>query len=154
MGRPKVYTPEMEARVAAMVAKGMTVDAVYASLKRSGKSVSRATVGRMVGRLGTQPATTVAVPDAPEAEPVGDLLGPLRELIPKLTEMVERAMVDDESQVVNAGLRTLSQLTAQLARLEPPIPPDPNDHPDMVAAARACRAKLVDYVERARGGKS
>jgi hypothetical protein len=145
MGRNLSYTKKTADRVAELAAAGMTVEATHRVLLAEGLTITRPTVGRIMQR---NKAVGMVAANIDSLD-----LGPIKALVPKLTAMVERAMQDEEPSQVNAGLRTLGQLTAQLARLEPPIPPDPNEHPDMIAAASKCRAKLQDYVDRARGGK-
>lgn len=160
--------PALPGTVAVLASQGLSISDIHARLVKAGKKISRATVGRMVqaasrdasSRDTSSSTSSAAAPTSTAApavtatpEHIDALIDPLRAIIPKLTEMVERALEDDESAVVNAGLRTLSQLTMQISRLQPPPPPDPNDHPDMIAAARMARNKLTEYVQRAALGK-
>lgn len=150
MGRPRKYDKALESRVHSLAASGMTVEAVYELLRREGNlEVSRPTIGRIM----MSAPSAGSAPQARDAAPEAIDIAPLKALIPKLTELVERAIIDEEPTVINSSLRTLGHLTTQLSRLEPPPPVDPNQHPDMVVAAAKARGKLTEYVERARAGK-
>jgi Fe2+ or Zn2+ uptake regulation protein len=151
---------DLPGTIAAMVTKGMTITDIHARLSASGADVSRATVGRIVAKVrkgGTFSKTTLAEPyqsivPLPHGH-ADDIIMELKGIIPELTKQIKRALRDEESSSANSLLSALKRTTDQILQLQPPAPPDPNDQPDMIAAARMARDKLREYVERAALGK-
>jgi hypothetical protein len=149
MGRGGCYDKTTEARVHELWEAGRSVSEVHAALLAEGRVISRPTVGRIMQRA----KSGSGMAHAP-LNPTSSIdLEPIKALLPKLTAMAEKAMIDDEAKEANSLLRTITQLATQIARLEPPPVHDPNEHPDMVQAAKECRKKLQEYVEKARSGK-
>jgi hypothetical protein len=79
----------------------------------------------------------------------------LSSLLRGVVEDARKSRQDGDSASSLAGARLAGALSSAIARIPTEVPPaDPNEQPDMMAAAERGRAKLFDYVERARAGKS
>lgn len=162
-GRPKRKLSARDQKRLEQLAKaGRTAEEIAAEL---GGTVSRATIGRRVrdllGARRSRNASAAAPKDArrPKAEPAQLKTAPpeidlepsdfnFADLDRELDKAADEAR-DAGNLATYASLSKL-RLTAKAleARLNPPPPPDPNEGPDMVAAAEACRTKLHDLIDR------
>jgi hypothetical protein len=127
-----------------------------------------ATHGAKVGRRdGMSSASTRAIlgavlppPDASNPQECEDMPLDIAEQRVELSRLFRtyakqaRALHDTSPAEANTAGRLASVFAAALSRVTVPEPPrDPNEHPDMVAAAERFRAKAWEYVEKIQTGK-
>lgn len=128
---------------------GRTADQITQALAADGHDVSRATVTRRMRELrGQVNAGRASAMSAAETEDVPDVIpeGASLSLVDKWIPKVEAAA---EAAELEGDLATFANLTAKLVTLlehrrkaAPPPKSDPNEHPDMIAAARRAREAL------------
>lgn len=178
MGRKRSdLGPSVEKRIASLMARGGTAVSISKALAAAGKKVSTRTIGRRMRELrgdvapmrvsaSTSLRASYAAPEAsePESEASDAPLPAAPEEIPEDTDLrqIERWLQRAEAmarKAVNlgdlAGMGQMGRLTSALLeakrRATPPEKADPNDHPDMVAAAARAREMLHKMIDRAIG---
>lgn len=145
-------------RILSLMHGGRSAEQVQAALASEGIAVSRQTVDRRMRELRGKRGTVQAHPRAtarpsadevPDEVPDGTELAVVDRWIPKVEAAAEAAELDGD-------LASFASLTAKLVTLlehrrkaAPPPRVDPNEHPDMVAAARRARESLHKLVESA-----
>ncbi len=65
----------------------------------------------------------------------------LRQTAALLAQRIADADGDDNVAELHGAVTRMNQTVAQIAKMTPEEPPDPNSSPDMVAAAKRCRRK-------------
>lgn len=161
MGRKATYTPELAKQIQDMHRRGLSREAIAQQLKASGSYVPPA---RTITRIASDPKSPAGRSKAkPRALPQKDrpvepdhmetMANALRGAVETINRVAGRVDMDradsEDLRMLNQSYRTLSVISAQLARLTPPTPVDPNDRPDMQAAAEQCKAALLEYADRA-----
>lgn len=172
MGRRPSYTAEVAARIAELAASGMTAVAIREKLLSEGleapstrtvMSVARSAKAKAPSpRRGKsrapksrdEPPAPAAVDVAEASALVSTLEGAVRTMEGVVSQIDPRQADAMDVKLLNQTFRTLSQVVAQIQRMTPPEPPDPNQNPDILADAERCREILFKYLEDARQGKS
>jgi hypothetical protein len=150
MGRKPSYTALDEQRIAEFVAQGMSAADIAGALAAEGRRIPLRTVSRIMShakpRSRPRPDAEAITPDVFRVEEDDSVE---RNFVDSISRAHDEERVDEFVKLS----RALMQYRDNRRKNTPAMVPDPNDHPDMVAAAARGRAKLVDYVERARAGK-
>ena len=167
-GRSRALGPEQVAWAQAAKARGVsdvevgrhfgcTARTVVRSLARAAKAGQPLTA-----QASSRSAESAATSDvAPPGSDPGDVEAMTRDeqrrhwsrVMREAIATAEGLRAVSELEPAARWLRIASQAGATLAKLSPSEePPDPNQLPDMVAAADRGRAKLWDYLERLRAG--
>ena len=165
MGRPQKLTPAQVATAKARRSAGLTYLEVAAELGVSEPTVRRACSGatsrpaRGTSAQGAQgsPGVSAATPwpaDAPlAAMGLDEQRASLSDLL-RVHRDSALALASTDPAASAASTRIVTALAGAIRHLTEPAPPrNPNELPDMVAAADRGRAKLQDYLERIRLGK-
>lgn len=177
MARTPRIDPRWKTRAHQLKASGLSLSGTLAALEREGQRVSH---GWLVAALSNPPpgAATEAVDGGGGAEPATVEPDPIAEVeaaatvdevlrgLTRLSVVLQRQLevhararvcatcrrgAVDVDAVAKIG-RVLAVAGKLLAQYQPKRPADPNEHPDMVAAARKAREKLHDLVARAGAG--
>lgn len=163
MGRNRQeLTAAEEAHLMALMTKGETVARATASLKAMGAKTSTATVARRMRELASKVREArvsvvpppASVPDLPESEeeiPEGIDLGTYDRWIAKAETMAKQAELDKNLVELGKAGRLVVMLLDAKRKATPPAPPDPNERPDMIAAAQRARDALHKLVDSAVG---
>jgi hypothetical protein len=170
-----VFTPEVEAQIAAMLERGGTAESISSALTASGvRGASRATIGRRIserrGPVGSLRAKSPSFaqelaaleppsstpPPAPESD--GDLpasdediktadAGTLDRWLAR-AEAAGRAAATEGNLTALGAMGRLAVTLQEAKRKGTPIPkPDPNDAPDMVALGAEVAKRLHKMVD-------
>ena len=135
--------------------------------------LSRGSIGNAIKAAGkvpsANPSSPVATEPAPGASPptaiegesaelseldAGDLRRMLTALIRTLDALAKEAHARGDGAVFARMAKTAESLIAQLRRLTPPEPPDHDNAPDMVAAAKRARELILERVRRRTQGNA
>lgn len=103
----------------------------------------------MGGGVGTpEPEIVLNDPPDPTADVPLNVLDELRQALKDARTFSRLPAVRANTREYLAALKLVAELAGKLARYLPPPPDDPNEAPDMVAAADRARAKLHEALER------
>ena len=171
----------VEARIAALAARGGTAETIAKALRTDGvKGVSARTIGRRlrelrgkvrVGRTttrarapkveleppelpapaGSPPTADPPLPSSPDAIPEGLSLDMLHRLRAKADGAAQHALAQQDLATFAAMGRLVTGLSEAIRKATPPEKPDPEDSPDMIAAATRARETLHKLVDQAVG---
>jgi transposase-like protein len=149
MGRKR--TPIDAEELRGMMRRGLTVEEIAKHFGVA-KSTAHSRVQAMKQGTGPRPVTPAAPASVPRVDEVPDVPpddAPL-ELVNKWIAKVEAAAEAAESE---GDLKTFATIAAKLVTLlehrrkaAPPPVADPNEHPDMVEAAKRARKRLHDLI--------
>lgn len=145
----------------AMMNAGRSAAEIAKALRLEGIEASAATVGRWLReKRGPQRATKLRKPTASSSAPAPSSSETIPENIPDGTDLAEierwmqiaqrTAVIAEEEGNVSAlaaMLRIQRDLFNAKLRARRDAKPDPNDSPDMVAAAKRARDRLHKYVD-------
>jgi hypothetical protein len=172
MARPRTQlSASTNATIESMAATGGTAETITKALKARGvRGISRATVGRRlrelrgkvrVGRVGAKQSAPppppesetadIDLPASPEEIPDGLSLDVLRALFRKADRAASEALSRKDLATFGAMGRLVTALSEAIRKATPPEKVDPNDHPDMLSAAKRAREKLHRLVDQAVG---
>jgi hypothetical protein len=148
MARKRIeLTPTQEARIDAEMRRGGTAESISRAMGLSRATVGRRMKERKAGKAPKPPSAPAPLPEIPEEIPEGLDLATVDKWIPK----VERAAEAAEREENYAAFASLTaRLVALLdhKRKATPLPKiDPNDSPDMVAAAERVRKRWHELVK-------
>lgn len=150
-------------RLIALMRAGRTAEQIAGVLAGEGVPVSRATITRRMrelrgkvnaGRAASRPAPIVApaaADDVPDEVPEGTELAIVDKWIPKVEAAAEAAEAEGDLQAFASLTAKLVTLLEHKRKAAPPPKADPNEHPDMVAAAERAREKLHALIDSATG---
>ena len=159
MTRPTSYSEEEEKMIVELASRGMSSSEIERVLSTRGSKVHARTIRRVIRSTKTVDARMCGCDQLHEnsAQPsaqstsrpvvIGD-----DEIEIRMLAHLNRCLKDNEIDEVMVSLRALILYREEKRKNAPVVPPDPEDNPDMQAAAEACKAKLLDYVARARSG--
>ena len=158
MGRRLILTPQKLEQIRALRGRGLTREQIAREAGCSTGLVSKA-LGMGKAKAKAVLAEVMATHDTPatEEDAVPLTVADQRVELSKLFRSQAKLACDKRESnpaEANTAARLATALSAALARVTVPDPPrDPNEHPDMVAAAERGRAKLWEYLERIQTGK-
>lgn len=172
----------VDKRIAALMTRGWTAEAIAKELQAKGTDVSTRTIGRRMRELRGDVAAPrasssptrrehYAMPDpASPAPPASESKDDVDEALPGADEIPEEANLAQIERWLKraeamaqkamalgdiAGMGQMGRLTSALLeakrRATPPEKADPNDRPDMVAAAQRARDMLHRMIDQAIG---
>lgn len=148
-------------RILALMTAGKSGDDITATLQAEGWTVSKATVVRRMRELRpqVQSARAARAPapadssseDLPEGEVAldGASVAQLDRWIRQAEVAIDKAEAAGDLGLMSNLLRTADSLAKTRAKVAPVTPPDPNAHPDMIAAAKRAREMLHKLVDSA-----
>ncbi len=150
MARKRIeLTPEQASQIASRTKRGQSLDTIA---KATG--LSRATVQRRQKELkeGGWTAPSPSAPsdtEMPEAELSAEELANVDKWIPVIEKMIEHAFDEKNHTDFNASMSRLIALQEHKRKATPLPKIDPNDSPDMVAAAARVRKMWHDLIDKA-----
>lgn len=160
MGRPSKITPEIQAFILERRRKGLSHRAIVEELAGRGTSVSLGTVQRAAPARRRRdpvsepprPASTLAQdalpPPSTSDGPSDDLETLLKASLADLNKAVAAAASDENQGARVAAHRVIAQIGTLLEKMRPPPIVNPNEAPDMVAAAAEARELFHAGLER------
>lgn len=157
-----------DAIVRAGIARGQSAEQIAGALEASGISVSPRTIARRVREMRgavrvssltppvSRPTTPSADVDAPlpedeDAIPDGASVTQLDHWIRQAQTAVDTAEAEGNLPLMGQMLRVAASLAETRRKATPPTPPDPNEHPDMVALGSQVAARLHKMVDLVAG---
>lgn len=173
--KPNELGASANAKIKALMQRGGTAESIARELAAAGvKGASRATVGRRmrelrgnvrVGRVRATKKTARAPvePDLPvesdtledpplptnaEEIPEGLSLALLYRLRAKAEAAGEHALKRKDLATFGAMGRLVTAVSEAIRKATPPAPPDPNEHPDMLALAERVRKDLHELLDK------
>lgn len=153
-------TNSVIARIQARKREGLTHEQLAAEFKLSLGSISAAVRSVLPSAKKPEavdaapPAPPPASPPAPEAEGEGaevgleDIRRMLGQMARTLRDVGEEARRQGDRGVYLQFVRASTAAFKEIGRFTPAKPPDENDDPDMVAAAKTAREKIIEAVRR------
>jgi len=93
-------------------------------------------------------AAGVTCPACGALVPVPEIQAELWRTLTTLRRTTEQAETNENPAHIISASRAITALIAQIDKMTPPPPQDPNEHPDMVRAAAECRDLLLNAVRR------
>ena len=93
-------------------------------------------------------AAGVTCPACGALVPVPEIQAELWRTLTTLRRTTEQAETNENPAHIISASRAITALIAQIDKMTPPPPQDPNEHPDMVRAAAECRELLMNAVRR------
>lgn len=151
MARPLQITPGIIAQVVQRRQRGESAASVAAALGLSKSSVDRA-MKYAKGSDPSKPAQPVKCEPATAAPPVDVDTADPSEIGRMIAEVKSAADAAKANGNLGAYASLMSRLVALLEhqrKVTPAQPPDPNEHPDMIAAAKRARDRLHALIESA-----
>lgn len=159
MARRSNLDPEVVAFVHERFGKSLSHRAIVDALRARGTPLSLGTVHTITKTAPKQrKKVRAAEPPAPPVAPVVDEPPPadadvstLRRWMVRLEALANAAEADGNLQAFTNLQRAMRDTWDRIRKAEPPAREDPNEAPDMVAAANRARTKLHEMLDRALG---
>lgn len=159
---PRRLPASVDERIAALHASKQTEQQIATALAREGTQITPSGVHRVLARLGrVKPRKAVAgaerapvanapaaLADVPPTDTAEDIPAQLRRVVASLEGAAKQAEADKDVARLVAAQRAVLQATALLSKATPPPPVDPNDRPDMRAAAERGRQRMHELLDR------
>lgn len=145
---------DVEAKIVSLMARGGTADSISKAL-----GISMRTAGRRMQELRSRvsavrlekrkaiPLSPAPLPESDEEVPEDTPLEQIGVWLKMAKEEADAARLAGETENMVKTLRLASTLLALQQKATPVAPPDPNDNPDMVAAAVRVRKRLRALME-------
>jgi hypothetical protein len=138
-------------RIVALMRGGRTAEKIAEVLAAEGVHVSRATITRRMrelkgkanaGRAAARVTPPAQVDEVPDVVPDGTELAIVDKWIPKVEAAAEAAEAEGDLTAFASLTAKLVTLLEHRRKAAPPPRADPNESPDMVAAAKRAREML------------
>lgn len=158
MARKPKIPPAVGVRARELRAGGRTREEVQRLLAAEGHKVSTGWISNAEAGPSSpapEPAGAVApaeVAALPYDAAPADFLPLLQRQVVALETLAAEAAQGKNLSGFTQVQRVLNTTVALIAKLRPPVPPDPEARPDMQAAAKRAREKLLRLVEKALRG--